>query len=57
MTYAWSQLDGNDLSNEKSFYHKFKYEGTYEITVAVTDEQNLSDFDTVLVTVKKYCKK
>ena len=56
MSYVWSKLDGSTISEEKSFFHKFNSKGVYEITLTVTDEQDLNSTDTVLVTVKSPCE-
>ena len=54
MSYDWTQLNGEDLGHEKSFYHRFRNEGDYEVTLTVTDEQNLTSSDTIFITVKRH---
>jgi hypothetical protein len=55
MSYIWTQQDNYELSDEKAFSYKFKNKGTYEITLTITDEQNLTDTDSLLVIVKNSC--
>jgi hypothetical protein len=56
MTYSWDQLEGYHLSDDSSFFYKFKDAGSYEIILTVTDEQNLTSTDSVLVKVESSCR-
>jgi len=55
MSYTWSE-NKDILSEEKAFSYKFEDQGTYEVVLTVKDEQNLTSTDTILVTVKNFCK-
>ena len=56
MTYSWDQLEGYHLSDDSAFSYRFEYAGSYEIILTVTDEQNLTSTDSVLVNVESSCR-
>jgi len=49
LSYVWSDLDKKVVSNDSSFKKMFSNKGLYEMTLTVTDEQNLTDVDRVCV--------
>ncbi|MDC6352789.1 PKD domain-containing protein [Zeaxanthinibacter sp. PT1] len=50
VTYAWDFMDGN-TSAEADPVHLFETAGTYEVSLTVTDGDNLSDSGTITITV------
>jgi len=51
LSYQWSDISSGIVSNESSFEYKYKSKGAYEMTLAVTDEDNLTAIDRVCVLV------
>ena len=50
--YSWNFKDGQS-SSAANPTHTFNSPGTYQVTLTVTDEDNLSDTDTVTITVNE----
>jgi len=53
LTYQWTDENGIALSSEESFSQSFGV-GSHTITLSVTDDKQLSDQDTVIITVNAY---
>jgi hypothetical protein len=51
ITYSWTSMHSQLMSNKSSFDHKFGKKGLYETTLTVTDEQNLTAMDRVCILV------
>ncbi len=51
LLYQWIDLNSYTISNSRSFVHKYDKKGLYEITLKVTDSQNLTAIDRVCVLV------
>jgi len=51
LSYQWIDLNSYTISNNKSFVHKYDKKGLYEITLKVTDAQNLTAIDRICVLV------
>lgn len=49
--YSWDFVDGSALQSGASPIHSFASPGTYDVTLAVTDNMDYTDTDTVTVTV------
>jgi len=49
LSYVWSDLDKKVVSTDSSFEKRFSKKGLYEMTLTVTDEQNLTDVDRVCI--------
>lgn len=52
ISYQWNEGE-NLLSSESTFTEKF-YDGSYTLTLTVTDDQGLTDTDTVTIKVNSY---
>ncbi|WP_133644025.1 PKD domain-containing protein [Zeaxanthinibacter enoshimensis] len=50
VSYAWDFMDGN-TSAEADPVHIFETAGTFEVSLTVTDGDNLTDSDTITITV------
>jgi hypothetical protein len=49
LSYIWTNINGYLLSTKKSFVEKYNKKGFDEITLRVTDEQNLTSIDRICV--------
>ena len=52
LTFLWDFDDGS-TSNEPNTTHSYSSEGTYNVTLTVTDEHDESDEDTVRITISE----
>ncbi len=51
LTYIWTNNQKNIISNKKNFVQRYNKKGLYEVTLEVTDEQQLSSKDKVYILV------
>jgi len=49
LQYNWTDLHGNHMSSDEEFKHKFSKKGLYEVTLTVTDKDNLTAVDKVCI--------
>jgi hypothetical protein len=52
MNYVWNFDDDNSSASGKIVSHKFTAQGTYTVTLTVTDDTGATDTDTAVITVK-----
>ena len=51
-TYLWNFGDGSEESDEQTVEHTFEEAGIYNVTLAVTDNDNQDATDSILITVE-----
>ena len=49
LQYNWTDLHGNQMSSDEEFKHRFSKKGLYEVTLTVTDKDNLTAVDKVCI--------
>jgi PKD repeat protein len=52
LTYLWD-FDDSSTSNDANTTHQYSSEGTYNVTLTVTDEHDESDEDTIKITINE----
>jgi PKD repeat protein len=50
--YVWNFDDDNSSASGKIVSHKFTAQGTYTVTLTVTDDKGATGTDTAIVTVR-----